>query len=1085
MSELKNALIPGTLLTSGNQTYRVVKALGAGGFGITYLVEAQTIQDGNVISFFYCMKEHFLNRCCERSEGSSKVIYSNPVADEVQNSQRDFIAEATRLQKLGLHHDNIVKVTDIFEANNTAYYVMEFLQGNSLRDYVSKRGRLNEAEMLQLTMPILDAIGFLHANHLTHLDIKPDNIMLTPDPTGKPRPVLIDFGLSKHYDPSGRPTSTINTLGCSDGYSPIEQYGGITTFQPTADIYSLGATMAYCITGQNPKKSTDMVPGEAANYTAGLSPQTANAIVKMMDMNRAQRPQSVAEVYRLLKTTTPPPAPSPAPNPGTVPLPNPGNGPMVPPPPVPPPPVYPPRPVGAGKGKGNNSGKKALLIGGGIVAGLALLIGLIVLIAKGGNDLGPHAYDRGDVISEYLQPDVSTSSNSALEDEILDQYNNCQMVALLGWNRSTDLDLYAVEPDGTTIYFLTTSSERTGGHHQGDNMGGSGSREAITWMYVPEGEYDFFVSVRSINEGERIPVDLAIKKGDTYKTYSATLEYFDDETPRFYKMASVDVNSTLGSPDDAANYVTDYGIGDVVDNYLSPVFSPVSDASAVQRLRSYMGNATMGVGIFWDSSNDFDLIVNQPDASYIWYRATSDSSTGASFRQDSRGGSGSYECIKWTRPTDGRYDIFASIFSLSSPAELTYVLIDGSNVTTRRATLRPSSESNFYKIEFYQRGGAEDVIPESAYADTIAIAEPARQEIQTQEQQNTNNSRRNTPNGYAVINANGSTSSYVSGEAVDNYVDGSPSRISDSYAVSRSRNIGGSGPLKMTLLWDFSSDLDLIVNQANGKDIYFSNTSNDDTYGGHYSGDSRGGSGSAESVWFTSPGDGIYDAFVRCRNLPSGGGDVKLVVTQNGTSTVYAAHITGSGSGPDDVRLANFRYTGTGSSSSSSSSSNSGSIPTTYASSSTNSFSSGDAVSSFVEANTSTAYDSNAVSRASSVGSNGTLKITLLWDFDGDCDLIVNQPTASDVYYGRSSDSSYGALYSGDNTGGNGSYESIRWTNPDTGIYDVFVRVRRVPSSGGVIKVVIKDGGSSRVYSTRISKSDTSMKDFRMAHFTR
>lgn len=707
MSELKNALIPGTLLTSGNQTYRVVKALGAGGFGITYLVEAQTVQDGNVISFFYCMKEYFLNRCCERSEGSSKVIYSNPVADEVQNSQRDFIAEATRLQKLGLHHDNIVKVTDIFEANNTAYYVMEFLQGNSLRDYVSKRGRLNEAEMLQLTMPILDAIGFLHANHLTHLDIKPDNIMLTPDPTGKPRPVLIDFGLSKHYDPSGRPTSTINTLGCSDGYSPIEQYGGITTFQPTADIYSLGATMAYCITGQNPKKSTDMVPGEAANYTAGLSPQTANAIVKMMDMNRAQRPQSVAEVYRLLKTTTPPPAPSPAPNPGTVPLPNPGNGPMVPPPPVPPPPVYPPRPVGPGKGKGNNSGKKALLIGGGIVAGLALLIGLIVLIAKGGNDLGPHAYDRGDVISEYLQPDVSTSSNSALEDEILDQYNNCQMVALLGWNRSTDLDLYAIEPDGTTIYFLTTSSERTGGHHQGDNMGGSGSREAITWMYVPEGEYDFFVSVRSISEGERIPVDLAIKKGDTYKTYSATLEYFDDETPRFYKMASVDVNSTLGS------------------------------------------------------------------------------------------------------------------------------------------------------------------------------------------------------------------------------------------------------------------------------------------------------------------------------------------------------------------------------------------IPTTYASSSTNSFSSGDAVSSFVEANTSTAYDSNAVSRASSVGSNGTLKITLLWDFDGDCDLIVNQPTASDVYYGRSSDSSYGALYSGDNTGGNGSYESIRWTNPDTGIYDVFVRVRRVPSSGGVIKVVIKDGGSSRVYSTRISKSDTSMKDFRMAHFTR
>ncbi|MDE6463023.1 MAG: protein kinase, partial [Muribaculaceae bacterium] len=206
MPEIKNALVPGTLLTSGQQTYRVVKTLGAGGFGITYLVEAQVVEGDNVHSFFYAMKEHFLGRCCERIEGSSKVVYSNPVADEVQNSQRDFVAEAVRLQKLGSRHDNIVKVREIFEANNTAYYIMEYLQGNSLRDYVKQRGALSEQEMLSLTTPILDAIGFLHANRMTHLDIKPENIMLTPDPTGKPRPVLIDFGLSKHYDGEGRPT---------------------------------------------------------------------------------------------------------------------------------------------------------------------------------------------------------------------------------------------------------------------------------------------------------------------------------------------------------------------------------------------------------------------------------------------------------------------------------------------------------------------------------------------------------------------------------------------------------------------------------------------------------------------------------------------------------------------------------------------------------------------------------------------------------------------------------------------------------------------------------------------------------------
>lgn len=138
--------------------------------------------------------------------------------------------------------------------------------------------------------PIIDAILYLHKNRMTHLDIKPDNIMLANDEKGNLRPVLIDFGLSKHYDKNGSPTSTINTLGCSDGYAPIEQYAGITTFSPSADIYALGATMWFCLTGHDPKKSTDTDEEQLCRYLlSNISSSTKEAIKSACATNRNNR----------------------------------------------------------------------------------------------------------------------------------------------------------------------------------------------------------------------------------------------------------------------------------------------------------------------------------------------------------------------------------------------------------------------------------------------------------------------------------------------------------------------------------------------------------------------------------------------------------------------------------------------------------------------------------------------------------------------------------------------------------------------------------------------------------------------------
>ena len=260
------SLYPGAVLT-GRRRYVIERVLGAGGFGITYCASTDITVDNITVTARMAVKEHFVSLYNERADNNVTVTTpgSQKVRELVANSMRDFLGEARRLQRLGAGHPNIVKVNEVFEANGTAYYVMEYLDGSSLWDNIKDRG-MTEPDMLALMLPIVDAVAYLHRNRLTHLDIKPQNIMLAAGEGGAVRPVLIDFGLSKHYDAEGHATSTINTLACSDGYSPAEQYSGIMTFTPSADVYALGATMIACLTGQTPPKSTEWTAGERMRY---------------------------------------------------------------------------------------------------------------------------------------------------------------------------------------------------------------------------------------------------------------------------------------------------------------------------------------------------------------------------------------------------------------------------------------------------------------------------------------------------------------------------------------------------------------------------------------------------------------------------------------------------------------------------------------------------------------------------------------------------------------------------------------------------------------------------------------------------
>lgn len=296
----RNALSIGTVINSGTRSYKIEEILGSGGFGITYRASTR-VGFGNISTkISVALKEHFIEDLCERGENASEVLYSNPVRERVENGKKDFMAEARRLHKLGVNHPNVVKVNEVFEANNTAYYVMEYLEGKTLRSHVRCKGRLSEEESLLIMTPVMEAVGYLHENYMTHLDIKPDNIMLSFDENGGLRPVLIDFGLSKHYGKDGSPTSTINTLGCSDGYAPIEQYAGITKFSPQTDIYALGATLLFCLTGKDPLKSTDLNQEYLCRELSGFSKRMVDAISSAMNPIRHDRIFPVVALLALL-----------------------------------------------------------------------------------------------------------------------------------------------------------------------------------------------------------------------------------------------------------------------------------------------------------------------------------------------------------------------------------------------------------------------------------------------------------------------------------------------------------------------------------------------------------------------------------------------------------------------------------------------------------------------------------------------------------------------------------------------------------------------------------------------------------------
>ena len=282
-------LAPGEIL---NHKYIVGTAIDSGGFGIIY--RAWDAQMEQVVA----IKEYFPNGVVSRVPGQNDVIvYSGKNREVFRKGVDRFLVEARNMAEFS--QPDIVALYDYFEENNTAYIVMEYLDGVSFKEYLKERGgQIPSEEVVDITLHVLAALEEIHSHHIIHRDISPDNVFLCSNHRVK----VIDFGAARFS--SGEESSNFSTI-VKPGYAPAEQYRTKSRQGPFTDLYALGACMYQAATGEKPQESLARAMHDDLRPPKELNPEVpeylSDIIMKAMAMDEDERFQSSEEFMKALK----------------------------------------------------------------------------------------------------------------------------------------------------------------------------------------------------------------------------------------------------------------------------------------------------------------------------------------------------------------------------------------------------------------------------------------------------------------------------------------------------------------------------------------------------------------------------------------------------------------------------------------------------------------------------------------------------------------------------------------------------------------------------------------------------------------
>ena len=284
------ALKPGTILEG---KYLVGEMLGQGGFGITYIGFDLLLEQKVAIKEYFPMSTGMVSR-----EGHSTVVWSSAMMGKTgaQKGFDSFLKEARKMAKLG-GIPGVVGVKSVFIQNETAYIVMDFIEGETLLKKLQKSGPMDFDSCVRLMTPIIQALSEVHEHGIIHRDISPDNIMVRPD--GKL--ILLDLGAAKDLDIQGNDGSVQSSqMVAKHGFSPIEQYSKSGKVGPWTDIYAMAATIYYCCTGILPPPATDRTIDDTLACQPRLTQAQFDILADCMRMRPQDRPQSMDTLLQML-----------------------------------------------------------------------------------------------------------------------------------------------------------------------------------------------------------------------------------------------------------------------------------------------------------------------------------------------------------------------------------------------------------------------------------------------------------------------------------------------------------------------------------------------------------------------------------------------------------------------------------------------------------------------------------------------------------------------------------------------------------------------------------------------------------------
>ena len=284
------ALKPGTILDG---KYLVGEMLGQGGFGITYIGFDLLLEQKVAIKEYYPMSTGMVSR-----ENSTTVVWSSAVMQKsgMEKGFDSFLKEARKMAKLG-GIPGVVGVKSVFIQNETAYIVMDFIEGETLLKKLQREGPMDYGTCISLMTPIMQALAEVHKHGIIHRDISPDNIMVQSD--GKL--ILLDLGAAKDLDIQGKDGNVQSSqMVAKHGFSPVEQYGQAGKIGPWTDVYAMAATIYYCCTGVLPPSATDRMIEDTLTCRPRLTKEQFDVLAFCMSVLPQKRPQNMDALFQIV-----------------------------------------------------------------------------------------------------------------------------------------------------------------------------------------------------------------------------------------------------------------------------------------------------------------------------------------------------------------------------------------------------------------------------------------------------------------------------------------------------------------------------------------------------------------------------------------------------------------------------------------------------------------------------------------------------------------------------------------------------------------------------------------------------------------